>query len=184
MSRIGKKPIPIPDKVQVTIDGSQVTVKGPKGELRHTFPAEMVIKQEDGQIVVERPSDHRQHRAFHGLTRALLANMVTGVTEGFTRRLIINGVGFRAELQGRTLVLYVGYSHPVRIEAPEGVNLELDRAGRTITVAGADKAAVGELAAQVRAVRPPEPYHGVGIAYEGEVIRRKAGKAGRGGGKK
>ncbi len=184
MSRIGRMPIAVPSGVQVGIDGQIVTVQGPKGTLAMDVHPKMQVALQDGTLSVHRPDDSLQNKALHGLTRALLANMVTGVTEGFTRRLIINGVGFRAELQGRTLVLYVGYSHPVRIEAPEGVNLELDRAGRTITVAGADKAAVGELAAQVRAVRPPEPYHGVGIAYEGEVIRRKAGKAGRGGGKK
>ncbi len=181
MSRIGKKPIPIPDKVQVTIDGSQVTVKGPKGELRHTFPAEMIIKQEDGQIVVERPSDQRQHRAFHGMTRALVANMVTGVSAGFERVLIIEGVGYRAEMNGQTLVMHVGYSHPVPVEPPGNVAFAVEERGRIIRISGIDKQVVGQLAANIRKLRPPEPYKGKGVRYDGEKIRRKAGKAGKAG---
>jgi large subunit ribosomal protein L6 len=181
VSRIGKKPIPIPDKVQVAIDGSQVTVKGPKGELRHTFPAEMIIKQEDGQIVVERPSDQRQHRAFHGMTRALVANMVRGVSAGFERVLIIEGVGYRAEMNGRTLVMHVGYSHPVPVEPPADVAFAVEERGRIIRISGIDKQVVGQLAANIRKLRPPEPYKGKGVRYDGEKIRRKAGKAGKAG---
>ena len=181
MSRIGKKPIPIPDKVQVTIDGSQVTVKGPKGELRHTFPAEMIIKQEDGQIVVERPSDQRQHRAFHGMTRALVANMVTGVSAGFERVLIIEGVGYRAEMNGQTLVMHVGYSHPVPVEPPHNVAFAVEERGRIVRISGIDKQVIGQLAANIRKLRPPEPYKGKGVRYDGEKIRRKAGKAGKAG---
>lgn len=181
MSRIGKKPIPIPDKVQVAIDGSQVTVKGPKGELRHTFPAEMIIQQEDGQIVIERPSDQRQHRAFHGMTRALVANMVTGVSAGFERVLVIEGVGYRVEMNGRTLVMHVGYSHPVPVEPPANVAFAVEERGRIIRISGIDKQVVGQLAANIRKLRPPEPYKGKGVRYEGEKIRRKAGKAGKAG---
>jgi large subunit ribosomal protein L6 len=144
----------------------------------------MQVALDEGTLHVNRPDDAQQSRALHGMTRALLANMVTGVTDGFAKRLVITGVGYRAEVQGKALVLFVGYSHTVRIEAPEGVSFEVDRTGRLIGVFGADKALVGETAARVRAVRKPEPYHGTGIAYEGEVIRRKAGKAGRSGGKK
>ena len=181
MSRIGKKPIPIPDKVQVTIDGSQVTVKGPKGELRHTFPAEMVIKQEDGQIVVERPSDHRQHRAYHGLTRALIANMVTGVSDGFERVLIVEGVGYRAEMEGKTLVMHLGFSHPIPVEPPQHVAFAVEERGRIIRISGIDKQVVGQMAANIRGLRPPEPYMGKGVRYDGEYVRRKAGKAGKAG---
>lgn len=181
MSRIGKKPIPIPDKVQVTVDGSQVTVKGPKGELHHTFPAEMVIKQADGQIVVERPSDQRQHRAFHGMTRALIANMVTGVSAGFERVLIVEGVGYRAEMEGKTLVMHLGYSHPIPVEPPPHVAFSVEERGRIVRISGIDKQVVGQLAANIRGLRPPEPYKGKGVRYDGEHIRRKAGKAGKAG---
>jgi large subunit ribosomal protein L6 len=181
VSRIGKKPIPIPDKVQVTIDGSQVTVKGPKGELQHTFPTEMIIKQEDGHIVIERPSDQRQQRAFHGLTRALLANMVTGVSAGFERVLIIEGVGYRAEMDGQTLVMHVGFSHPVPVEPPDHVEFAVEDRGRTVRIKGIDKQVVGQLAANIRKLRPPEPYKGKGVRYDGEKVRRKAGKAGKAG---
>lgn len=179
MSRVGKKPIPIPDKVQVNIDGTEVTVKGPKGELYHKFPVEMTIKQEDGQIVVERPSDQRQHRALHGMTRALIANMVTGVSTGYVRVLEIEGVGYRAEMRGDTLVMFLGYSHDIPIEPPANVKFEVEERGRIVRIHGIDKQVVGELAAYVRKLRPPEPYLGKGVRYQGEYIRRKAGKAGK-----
>ncbi len=177
-------PIAVPSSVQVGIDGQMVTVQGPKGTLAFDVHPKMQVALEGGVLSVARPDDAQQNRALHGMTRALLANMVTGVSEGFTKRLIITGVGYRAEVQGNTLVLNVGYSHPVQIVAPEGISYEVDRTGRFVDVLGADKAVVGEIAARIRAVRKPEPYHGTGIAYDGEVIRRKAGKAGRAGGKK
>lgn len=177
MSRIGRKPIPVPGGVAVTIDGSNVKVKGPKGELQWEFRSEMGVEQEDGQLVVKRPSDSKEHRALHGLTRALLANMVEGVTDGYRRTLEIVGVGYRAEKKGSTLVLTVGYSHQVEYPEPEGISLST--AGPTVVVVeGIDKAKVGQVAAEIRAVRPPEPYKGKGIRYQGEQVRRKAGKAG------
>jgi large subunit ribosomal protein L6 len=180
MSRIGKLPVAIPQGVTVNINKNEVTVKGPKGQLSRTFLPEIDIKQEDGHIVVTRHSDHRTHRAKHGLTRALLNNMVVGVSTGFKRELEIEGVGYRAAVQGKNLVLTVGYSHPVVIEPPEGVSFDVpDRAGRQLVVAGIDKEIVGEIAARIRRVRPPEPYKGKGIRYAGEQIRRKAGKAGK-----
>lgn len=179
MSRIGRLPIPIPQGVDVRIDGLTVTVKGPKGELAQTFPEGVTIAVEDGNIVVRRVSDNRRHKAFHGLTRALLANMVEGVTKGFEKKLEIEGVGYRAELQGQELVLWVGFSHPVRIQPLPGITFKVDKGGREITVQGIDKQVVGEMAARIRRVRPPEPYKGKGIRYAGEVIRRKAGKAGK-----
>ncbi len=184
MSRIGRMPIAVPGNVSVGIDGQTVTAQGPKGALSMDVYPTLSVAQSDGVLRVTRPDDSQQSKALHGMTRALLANMVTGVAEGFATRLVINGVGFRAEVQGNALVLNVGYSHPVRVEAPAGVSFEVDRTGRLIGVLGADKAMVGETAARVRSVRKPEPYHGTGIAYEGEVIRRKPGKAGRSGGKK
>jgi len=180
MSRIGKWPVPIPQGVTVNINKNNVTVKGPKGELSKDFPPEITLKQEDGHIVATRNSDHRTHRAKHGLTRALLNNMVVGVSNGFSRQLQIEGVGYRAALEGKNLVLNVGYSHPVVFEPPEGISFEVtDRAGRELVVSGADKEIVGEIAARIRRVRPPEPYKGKGIRYVGEQIRRKAGKAGK-----
>jgi large subunit ribosomal protein L6 len=168
--------------VQVNVDGAQVVVRGPKGQLTRSFSPEMAIVLEttDGrnQVKVERPTDQPRHRALHGLTRALLANMVTGVSEGFRRELQIEGTGYRAEMQGDALVLMVGYSHPVRFEPPAGITFSVDRAGRIVTVEGVDKEQVGELAARIRRVRPPEPYLGKGIRYAGEQVRRKAGKAG------
>jgi len=181
VSRIGKKPIPIPDKVQVTIDGSEVTVKGPKGELRHKFPPAMIIKQEGGQLLVERPTDQRQHRAYHGLTRALLANMVTGVSQGFERVLVVEGVGYRAEMDGHKLVMHLGYSHSIPVEPPPNVQFEVEERGRIVRIRGIDKQVVGQLAADIRKLRPPEPYKGKGVRYEGEKIRRKAGKTGKAG---
>ena len=179
MSRIGHMPIPVPEGVQVDVKGSYVTVSGPKGELSRSFNPDIAISLQDGQIVVSRPTDNRQHRALHGLTRALLANMVTGVTEGYHRDLEIQGVGYRAEMRGDNLVLYVGFSHPVEIAPPAGITFDLESRGRTIAVKGMDKELVGEVAARVRRVRPPEPYKGKGIRYVGEYVRHKAGKAGK-----
>ncbi len=181
MSRIGRLPIPVPDGVQVEIKGSHVRVKGPKGELQRTFSPTIGIALEDGQIKVTRASDAPEQRALHGTTRAVLANMVQGVSAGFERVLEIEGVGYRAELTGKKLVLQVGFSHPVEIEPPEGITFEVDSRGRQIKVLGIDKEKVGQVAAEIRKVRPPEPYHGKGIRYAGEYIRRKAGKAGKGG---
>ncbi len=177
MSRIGKKPIPIPRDVTVAVDGSSVTIKGPRGELNQTFRRELTIKESEGQIVVTRPSDTKEHRALHGLTRALLANMMRGVTEGYRRSLEIVGVGYRAEKKGKVLVLQVGYSHPVQYPEPPGITLSTVTP-TVVVVEGIDKQKVGQVAAEIRAVRPPEPYKGKGIRYQGEQVRRKAGKAG------
>ncbi|HID85942.1 MAG TPA: 50S ribosomal protein L6 [Anaerolineae bacterium] len=179
MSRIGRKPVPVPENVEVKIEGSHVTVKGPKGQLSRTFHPDMKIALQDSQIVVTRPSDHRFHRSLHGLTRALLANMVEGVSKGFSKRLLIEGIGYRAEMQGQTLVLHVGYSHPVQIVPPPGITITVEKGAKTLTVEGIDKELVGEVAARIRAVRKPEPYKGKGIRYADEWVRRKAGKAGR-----
>ncbi|MFW6042285.1 MAG: 50S ribosomal protein L6 [Chloroflexota bacterium] len=179
MSRVGKEPIPVPDKVKVTIDGSHVTVSGAKGELEQTFHPDMRIKQEDGTLLVERPTDSREHRSLHGLTRSLLNNMVMGVSEGFEKRLQVEGVGYRADVSGKKLVLNVGYSHPVEFEPPDLVSFAVEDRGKTIIVSGADKQVVGEMSAKIRKTRPPEPYKGKGIRYEGEYVRRKAGKAGK-----
>jgi large subunit ribosomal protein L6 len=177
MSRIGRKPVPVPDSVTVSIDGSNVKVKGPKGELEWQFRPEIGFKQEDGEIVVTRPSDAKDHRALHGLSRALLANMVEGVTDGYRKTLEIIGVGYRAEKKEDTLVLTVGYSHQVRYPEPEGIKLSTT-SPTVVVVEGIDKAMVGQVAAEIRAVRPPEPYKGKGIRYQGEQVRRKAGKTG------
>lgn len=179
MSRIGRLPVDVPNGVTVEINKNSVNVKGPKGQLSRDFPPEIGLKQENGQIIVTRNSDHRTHRAKHGLTRALLNNMVVGVSEGFKRDLSIVGVGYRANLQGKSLVLNVGYSHPVIFDPPEGITFEVDKSGRELAVIGYDKEMVGEIAARIRRVRPPEPYKGKGIQYAGERIRRKAGKAGK-----
>lgn len=179
MSRIGRMPIPIPRGVTVDIHKSSVRVKGPKGEISRDFDPDMQINLEDNQIVIQRPTDHRRHRALHGLTRALLNNMVIGVSQGFTRQLQIEGVGYRAELQGKNLVLNVGYSHSVVIEPPADISFEVERGNRVLRVSGIDKELVGEIAARIRRVRPPEPYKGKGIRYSGEYVRRKAGKAGK-----
>jgi large subunit ribosomal protein L6 len=179
MSRIGKLPVVIPKGVTVNINKNNVAVKGPKGELTRDFFPEINIKEEDGQMIVTRNSEHRTHRAKHGLTRALLNNMVTGVSEGFKRELYIEGVGYRANLQGKNLVLNVGYSHPIVFEPPEGIAFEVDKSGRELAVSGIDNELVGEIAARIRRTRPPEPYKGKGIRYVGERIRRKAGKAGK-----
>lgn len=181
MSRIGKRPIPIPDKVSVTLNGQHVAVKGPKGELQRTLPAEVVITQEDNTIHVKRRNESRLARQRHGLSRTLIANMVEGVSQGFVKRLQIQGVGYRAQMQGKTLILNVGYSNPVEIEPPENVQLEVPKEGRglNVIVNGINKEVVGDIAAKIRAVRPPEVYKGKGIRYLNEVIRLKAGKAGK-----
>ena len=179
MSRVGQMPITVPSGVDVIIKGSHVRVKGPKGQMEHTFPAAMEISQKDGIVSIHRPSDERTHRALHGMTRALINNMVTGVSTGFEKVLEINGVGYRAEMAGDNLVLHVGYSHPVEVEPPEGISFELDNRTRQIKVMGYDKQSVGHIAANIRKVRPPEPYKGKGIKYLDERIRRKAGKAGK-----
>jgi large subunit ribosomal protein L6 len=177
MSRIGKEPVPIPSGVDVALADGTVTVKGPKGELSQTVPEGITVEITDGQVVVTRASDHRTHRALHGLTRSLIANMVTGVTDGYSKNLEIVGVGYRAQARGsNALVIQAGYSHPVEITAPEGVTFEVPSPTR-ITVSGADKQMVGQVAADIRAVRKPEPYKGKGIRYAGEQVRRKAGKA-------
>jgi large subunit ribosomal protein L6 len=180
LSRIGRKPIAIPQGVQVDIDGNTVKVKGPKGELTQVMHPDMKLVKADSQLTVERPSDEKIHRSLHGLTRTLIANMVQGVTGGFSKALDINGVGYRAAKQGNNLVLTMGYSHPVELQPLAGIEFEVP-APNKIIVKGTDKQAVGQMAAQVRAVREPEPYKGKGIKYENEVIRRKAGKAGKAG---
>jgi large subunit ribosomal protein L6 len=179
MSRIGRMPIPMPEGVAVSIKGNRVTVRGPKGELSRSFDQDMSIALRDNHIIVTRPSDSKRHRAMHGLTRALLANMVTGVSEGFQKTLEIVGVGYRAEMRGETLVLSVGYSHPVQIEPSPGITFNVEKGYRSLTIEGIDKELVGEVAARIRAVRKPEPYKGKGIRYLGERVRRKAGKAGK-----
>ncbi len=180
MSRIGRLPVVVPPKVEIDIQGTLIRVTGPKGTLEHTFPADMQVKIEDGHILVQRPSDDSQHRSMHGTTRALIQNMVTGVSTGFIRILEINGVGYRAEVQGKNLVLNVGYSHPVVIEPPAGLSFEVEAKTRQVKVLGADKQQVGQMAADIRKIRPPEPYLGKGIKYLEETIRRKAGKSGKG----
>ena len=176
MSRIGKQPIPVPSGVEITIDGPAVTVKGPKGTLSQSFDSDMQITLEDGAIHVRRPSDERRHRSLHGLTRTLVANMVTGVSEGFTKNLEIVGVGYRAQLKGTDLDLSLGLSHPMVVPAPEGITFEVPAPNR-ISVSGIDKQRVGQVAAEIRKIRPPEPYKGKGVRYAGEHVRRKAGKA-------
>ncbi|MGE5551451.1 MAG: 50S ribosomal protein L6 [Bacteroidota bacterium] len=183
MSRIGRKPIEIPQGVEVKIEGNVIRVKGPKGELDRVFHPEMRVSLAEGRVVVERPSDEKRHRSLHGLTRTLLANMVDGVTKGFSKGLEIEGVGYRAAKTGQKLTLTVGYSHPVEIDPGPGVEIEVPSPTR-ITVKGVDKQRVGEIAAKIRAVREPEPYQGKGIRYEKEQIRRKAGKTGKTGAKK
>lgn len=179
MSRIGRLPITVPGGVQVNIDGSQVTVKGPKGELSRAFSPTVEIALEENQLVVKRNSDEAQQRALHGTTRALLQNMVTGVSAGFTKVLEIEGVGYRPDMDGEKLVLYVGYSHPVVVPPPSGISFEVDTKARQVKINGIDRESLGQLAADIRKIRPPEPYKGKGIRYQGEYIRRKAGKAGK-----
>jgi large subunit ribosomal protein L6 len=172
-------PVEIPAGVEVKINGSQVKIKGPKGEAEFEFSPDMKITQQENEIVVTRPSDARQMRSLHGTTRALIQNMVTGVTDGFQRELQLVGVGYRANMQGNNLVLNVGYSHPVEIEPPPGISFEVGERNQQVFITGIDKQAVGQIAADIRKVRPPEPYKGKGIRYKDEYIRRKAGKAGK-----
>ncbi|MFD2445220.1 50S ribosomal protein L6 [Bacillus sp. CGMCC 1.16607] len=178
MSRIGKKPIELPTGVTLTNNNGTVTVKGPKGELTRTFNSDIEIKVEENVVTISRPSDAKEHRALHGTTRAVLANMVEGVSNGFARNLELIGVGYRAQKQGNKLILNVGYSHPVEFEPEQGLEIEVP-ANTKITVKGIDKERVGALAANIRDVRPPEPYKGKGIRYEGEFVRRKEGKTGK-----
>jgi len=181
MSRIGRMPIPLPDGVEVKQDGSRVTVTGPLGTLERVLHPEMTLEREDGTLRVVRPTDEPRHRALHGLTRSLVNNMVTGVTTGFTKNLEISGVGYRAQLQGSKLVLALGYSHPVEVDPPAGIEFRVETPTR-LGVFGADKELVGQIAAYIRSQRKPEPYKGKGIKYAGEQILRKAGKAGKVGG--
>lgn len=185
MSRIGRKPIPVPRGVEVHVDaGNLVTVKGPKGTLSQQLASSMVIKQDHGMLTVERPSDTKEHRALHGLTRSLLANMVVGVTDGYQRVLEITGIGYRASREGKNLIVQVGFSHPIRVVPPDGITFEvMERRSandpQQVIVRGIDKQKVGEEASKLRALRPPEPYKGYGIKYRDERVRRKAGKAGK-----
>ena len=180
MSRIGRLPVAVPNGVQVNVQGSDVHVKGPKGELKRSFSPMIEIAMENGEVVVKRKSDNAAERALHGTTRAVIANMVRGVSTGFEVSLQVEGVGYRAELKGKDLALFVGYSHPVTMVPPAGISFEVDQKTRQIKVLGYDREVVGQTAAEIRRVRPPEPYHGKGIRYLGEKIRRKAGKAGKG----
>ncbi len=175
MSRIGRKPVAVPEAVSVEIGTGTIAVKGPKGELSQTFSADMAVAQEEGAIVVSRPTDRGEHRALHGLTRSLIANMVEGVTDGFEKRLEIQGVGYRAALKGKNLELALGFSHPVPIAAPDGIEFEVPQPTE-IVVKGIDKQLVGQVAADIRKRRPPEPYKGKGIRYKGEQVLRKVGK--------
>ena len=183
MSRIGRLPIAVPSTVDVTIDGRQLTVKGPKGTLSRVLHPDMSVSQEDGTIVVTRPTEQKTHKQLHGLTRTLVNNMVVGVTDGYRKGLEITGVGYRAALNGKKLTLNLGYSHPIEIDPPEGISFEVENPTR-LAVIGIDKELVGQVAAKVRQTRKPEPYKGKGVRYSGEYIRRKAGKAGKIGGKK
>ncbi|HEY0928713.1 MAG TPA: 50S ribosomal protein L6 [Gemmatimonas sp.] len=177
MSRIGKRPIPVPAGVTVAIDGSALTVKGPKGELSRVLPADMVVSQEGAELLVKRPSDEERHKALHGLTRTLVANMVEGVTTGFKRVLEITGVGYKAEIKPYGALLSLGFSHQIEYKTPEGVKISAPNP-TTVVIEGASKEHVGQVAAEIRSLRKPEPYKGKGVKYQGEVIRRKAGKAG------
>ena len=179
MSRIGRKPITIPAGVEVKINGNEVSVKGPKGELKNTFNADMTIALEGNEIIVTRPSDNKDHRALHGLTRTLIANMVEGVANGYSKTLEVNGIGYRAQKQGKNLVMNLGYSHQVIMEETDGITIEVPNPNQII-ISGADKQKVGQFAAEVREKRPPEPYKGKGIKYADEHIRRKEGKAAKG----
>jgi large subunit ribosomal protein L6 len=183
MSRIGRLPIAVPSGVDVTIEGRQLTVKGPKGTLSRVLHPDMAVSTEDGTIVVSRPTEQKTHKQLHGLTRTLVNNMVVGVTDGYRKGLEITGVGYRAALNGRKLTLNLGYSHPIEIDPPEGISFELENPTH-LSVVGIDKELVGQVAAQVRSTRKPDPYKGKGVRYAGEQVRRKAGKAGKIGGKK
>jgi large subunit ribosomal protein L6 len=177
MSRIGRKPVPVPNGVTVTVNGPAITVKGPKGELSRKLHPDMQVKLENGNVTVDRPSDEDRHRALHGLTRSLIANMVEGVTQGYKKQLEITGVGYKAEVKPFGLQLALGYSHPVEYRAPAGIKLSAPQP-IVVVIEGADKEKVGQVAAEIRALRKPEPYKGKGVRYQGEQIRRKAGKAG------
>jgi len=179
MSRIGKMPIELPKGVNVDVKGSDVVVEGSKGTLSQSIVPGMEVKIEDNVLQISRPDDERQNRALHGLTRALINNMVVGVSEGFTRKLIVEGVGYRAEMSGQNLVLNVGYSHPVEMVPPENIQFNVENRGKEIIVTGIDKQVLGEVCAKIRKTRPPEPYKGKGIHYENERVRRKAGKTGK-----
>ena len=179
MSRIGKSPISLPNGVNVDLEGSGLTVKGPKGSLTQDFHPEMKISVDNGVLSVNRPSDSRDHRSLHGLTRALINNMVVGVSDGFSKTLRIEGVGYRATMDGNALVLNVGHSHSIRFDPLDSLVFEVEDRGKTIKISGVDKQLVGEYAARIRKTRPPEPYKGKGIRYDGEYVRRKAGKAGK-----
>ena len=179
MSRIGRKPIAVPAGVEVTVDGSTVTVKGAKGTLSNTFNSNMKIVKEENEVIVTRPDDQKENRSLHGLTRTLIANMIEGVSNGFKKELEINGIGYRAEKKGKDLVMKIGYSHDVIMPEPDGITIEVP-APNKIVISGADKQKVGQFAAEVREKRPPEPYKGKGIKYADEHIRRKEGKAGKG----
>ncbi len=176
MSRIGKKPVHVPDKVKVDLTGSLIKVTGPKGTLEHAIHPDMTVSIQGTEVLVTRPSDLKKHRALHGLTRALIQNMAVGVSQGFTRQLQIVGVGFRAEVKGKALVLYLGFSHPTVVVPPAGVNVSVDPKENKITVEGISKELVGHTAAKIRSLRPPEPYKGKGVRYVGEQVRQKAGK--------
>jgi len=178
MSRIGRLPIAIPAGVDVAIDGQQVTVKGPKGELKHTVASPIEVTIEDGQVLVTRPDDERASRSLHGLTRTLIANQITGVTEGYTKGLEVVGTGYRVTSKGSSVEFALGYSHPITVEPPAGITFTVEGNNRLI-VSGIDKQAVGEVAARIRKLRKPEPYKGKGVRYQGEVVRRKAGKSGK-----
>ena len=180
MSRIGRLPVDVPGGVQVNVQGPNVHIKGPRGELKRTFSPLIGIALENGQVIVTRKSDNPEERALHGTTRAVIANMVRGVSSGFEVMLEVEGVGYRPEMDGKTLMLHVGYSHPVKVEPPAGISFEVDLKARQIKVLGFDREVVGQTASEIRGVRPPEPYHGKGIRYSGEKVRRKAGKAGKG----
>lgn len=181
MSRVGKKPITLPKGVQIDLQGQSVKVKGPKGELARSFPTQVSLALEAGHLVVSRPNDAPAVRAMHGTARALINNMVLGVSEGFSKTLVVEGVGYRAELKGKQLVMALGYSHPVPVDPPAGIAFTVDEKAKTITITGIDKELVGQVASDVRSWRPPEPYKGKGLRYTDERVRRKAGKAGKAG---
>lgn len=179
MSRVGKKPVALPKGVQIKVEGNTVKVKGPKGELARSFPPPVTIAMEGAELVVARPNDSPSVRALHGTTRALIQNMVTGVSDGFSKQLVVEGVGYRAEMKGQQLVMALGFSHPVPVDPPPGISFAVDERTKTITISGIDRELVGQVAADIRSWRPPEPYKGKGLRYVGERIRRKAGKAGK-----
>jgi large subunit ribosomal protein L6 len=179
MSRIGRKPVDIPAKVQVSINGTTVSVKGPKGQLSADMHPEMTITLAEGKVHVTRPGDGRRHRELHGLTRALINNMVNGVSKGYRKTLMIEGVGYRGEMQGKNLMLYLGYSHPIEVKPPENITFTVEERGSIVQIDGIDRQMVGQVTANIRKLRPPEPYKGKGIHYSDERVRRKAGKAGK-----